>query len=104
LQQRNKRIRSASTRTARRCGARRQYPESRRCRFPGSCSNGGSAVPTVASFGEGCAQDWLFSGLAGWCASRPDGWVVQLIETSGYGLVTRLGIGGACLAIGVWPI
>ena len=45
------------------------------------------------------------TGLADWWR-QPDryDWVVQLVETSGYGRFTRLGIAGACAAIGAWPI
>lgn len=45
------------------------------------------------------------TGFAGWWR-QPDryDWVVQLVETSGYGRLTRLGIAGGCVAIGAWPI
>ena len=45
------------------------------------------------------------TGFAGWWRqpARYD-WVVQLVETSGYGRFTRLGIAGGCVAIGAWPI
>lgn len=45
------------------------------------------------------------TGLAQWWR-QPDryDWLLQLIDSSGYGLLTRLGIAGGCAAIGMWPI
>lgn len=45
------------------------------------------------------------TAFAGWWR-QPDryDWVVQLVEASGYGLFTRLGVAGGCATIGAWPI
>ncbi len=45
------------------------------------------------------------AGIARWWR-QPDryDWLVQLVESSGYGRFTRWGVAGACAAIGVWPI
>jgi diguanylate cyclase (GGDEF)-like protein len=47
----------------------------------------------------------LPAGLAVWWR-QPDryDWVVQLVETSGYGRFTRLGVAAACASIGAWPL
>ncbi|MDG4666674.1 GGDEF domain-containing protein [Mycobacterium sp. 236(2023)] len=47
----------------------------------------------------------VFDAMAGWwrAPGRYD-WVVALVETNGYGLLTRLGIALGSLAIGMWPI
>lgn len=44
-------------------------------------------------------------GLAGWWR-QPDryDWVVQLVETGGYGRFTRSGVAASCAAIGAWPL
>lgn len=43
--------------------------------------------------------------LAKWWR-QPDryDWLIQLVEDSGYGRLTRIGVGFACLTIGAWPI
>jgi diguanylate cyclase (GGDEF)-like protein len=71
-------------------------------------SNGGTAVwgGKVYRAGGGVVRGTgLVTGFAGWWR-QPDryDWVVQLVESSGYGRFTRLGIAGACAAIGAWPI
>ncbi|MGK2869506.1 MAG: hypothetical protein ACSLFA_23205, partial [Mycobacterium sp.] len=45
------------------------------------------------------------AGIARWWR-QPDryDWLVQLVESSGYGRFTRWGVAGGCAAIGVWPI
>ncbi|MGW0161301.1 GGDEF domain-containing protein [Mycobacterium sp. NPDC003323] len=47
----------------------------------------------------------LPAGMASWWR-QPDRYdfVVQLVESSGYGRLTRLGVAAACMAIGAWPI
>ncbi|MGU3498367.1 GGDEF domain-containing protein [Mycobacterium sp. C31M] len=47
----------------------------------------------------------LFAAVAGgWRQPDRYDWVVQLVQSSGYGLLTRLGIAVGCVAIGAWPI
>lgn len=43
--------------------------------------------------------------LSGWWR-QPDryDWLVNYVDARGFGLLTRLGVAGACVAIGAWPI
>ena len=47
----------------------------------------------------------LAATLAAWWR-QPDryDWLIGLVESSGYGRLTRTGVGFSCLAIGAWPI
>lgn len=46
-----------------------------------------------------------FARFAEWW-HQPDryDWLISFVEARGYGFITRMGIAGACLAIGLWPI